>query len=139
MSGDHTKREITVTRVEYAIPSGADIKDFGLVEEWAWQDYCRRSGREAKSFRSDNWCTVNAHDEEVVFAFTVEQPVDRAAQRAHDDLAECVADRDSALRQAASLNGALNRVRALLESFIASDGVRPSWVSAVRDAIEGRS
>lgn len=116
MSGDHTKREITVTRVEFAVPSGADIKDFGIVEEWAWQDYARRNALDPKGGRDDNWCEVHARDEEVVFAFTVETQAGRDWNR-----------------------DALDRVTTLLARRRTQDAVQPEWIQAVRDAIEGKS
>jgi hypothetical protein len=143
VSGDHTKREVTVTRIEYAVPSGADIKDFGLVEEWAWQDCARRNGWDPKGTRYDNWCTVVAHDDEVVFAFTVEAisgGFDPTRSFVDADLAQCKIERDSYMRQAESLNDALGRVRTLLAHMGSIDSQSVSdWPKLVRDAIEGQS
>lgn len=152
MSGDHIKREITVTRVEFAVPSGAEIKDFGLVEEWAWQDYCRRHGVELNSSRWDNWCTVEARDDEIVFTFTVETQVDddpddwkgvsraeaiRQATEKHADAMRWAGLFKQVKAQRDDKQAALDRVIELLDRETPNADGPPLWIAAVRTAIEG--
>lgn len=128
MSGDHAKREVTVTRVEYAVPSGAEIKDFGLVEEWAWQDCARRNGWDVKGSRDDNWCTVHARDDEVVFAFTVEKTVEVPDNWRGVDLA-------GAIRQAEESHAGMRKWIDLFEKVKVQRDGKQDALKAIRDLI----
>lgn len=157
MAAGRVVREVTVTRVEWVVPSGSDIKDVDLVQEWAWQDYCRRAGHDPKGSRYDNWCEVHARDEEIVFAFTVERSVPTAdppgwegvsragairqaedkrqeMQRWHDLFEGVKAERDERQSRLDRLNDLLN---------LTPDFAHPTsglgWIADVRAALEGRT
>lgn len=127
MSGDHATRKVALTRFEYAVPSGSPIKDLDEVREWAWQDYCTRTGTDPNGIRPDGWCVVRARTE-IVFAFTVEAEVD-VSQWA-DRYERMKADRDKE-------RATVGRVIDLLARETPTDGGPPLWIAAVHAAIEG--
>lgn len=86
--------EVVVRRVEWAVAAGSNIADVNKVQEFAWQDYCTRTGTDRDSGRSDHWCHVHPRDEETVFAFEAEHKPSRAeaavakARRAITEMAQ---------------------------------------------------
>lgn len=149
MSAGLNMREVTVTRVEFSVPSGSEIKDIGIVQEWAWQDYARRNALDPKVSRGDNWCHVYARDEEIVFAFTVEKPVAipdgwsgvtlpeaiRQAEEKHEAMLKWGQLFEEVKAQRDDKRDTLDRIRDLL---VRSEGsLPPSWVAEVRAALVG--
>ncbi len=87
------KGEVVVRRIEFGVEAGSDIGTVNKVQEFAWQDYCQRTGEVHYTDRSDDWCHVHPRDEEIVFAFEVEHSPDAAEQaliRAREALTELV-------------------------------------------------
>ncbi len=85
----YATREVVVRRVEFAAEAGSDIATVNKVQQFAWLDYCQRTGTSRDADRYDNWCTVHPRDEEIVFAFEVEhKPTDaeRAVSRTREAL-----------------------------------------------------
>ena len=72
----YARREIVSTRVEYGVESGSDLGTVLKVMNMAYADYCRRTGYDSRAVMPDDWCHVHACDDEVVFAFLAEKPIE---------------------------------------------------------------
>lgn len=67
------RKEIVSRIVEFAVKSGSDVGTVSKVEAIAYDNYCTLTGRSPADHVYDDWCTVEARDDEIVFRFVVEK------------------------------------------------------------------
>ena len=67
------RREVVSTRVEYGVETETDIGTVLKVMHIAYADWCRRENHDPRATMPDDWCRVSTRNEEIVFAFIVDQ------------------------------------------------------------------
>lgn len=93
----YAKREIVSRRIEYGVESGQPIGEFDTVYGIAHADWARRNGIDPKQHGDAGWARLEARDDEIVIAFTVEADADAADQADRIKAVLDLADRLDAL------------------------------------------
>lgn len=70
----YARREFSHRRIEYGVESGSNNGVFTRVYAMAYAEYCDRTGYDRERMEYDDWATVEARDDEIVIAFTLDEP-----------------------------------------------------------------
>lgn len=73
---DFRRSETNTTRLEFHINSPVNIGEMAKVEQIVWVQFCRANNFDSRSHQpSDDWCLVEARDNEIVFSFETSREV----------------------------------------------------------------